>query len=183
MKTEIVEFKSTEIYCPVDTNGNIFVAIKPICEALGVNFSGQIQRIKRDQILSQLCVSMHTTGRDSKQYEMACLPLQYVFGWLFSIDENAVKPEAKEQVLAYKVECHNVLYEHFVKKADRYKRQKSNILALYNEVDMLEKQKSQLSAQIKQKKIDIRLQLQSDPTQIELFEQPLINNEVEESHV
>jgi hypothetical protein len=45
--------------------------------------------------------------------KMVCLPLKFVFGWLFSINENRVKPEVKEHVLKYKIECYNALFNHF----------------------------------------------------------------------
>ncbi|MCH8567594.1 MAG: phage antirepressor N-terminal domain-containing protein [Balneolales bacterium] len=169
MNTQIIEFKGTEIYCPVDSNGQVYVAIKPICQSLGVNFSGQIQRIKRDQILSQLCVPMHTTGRDSKQYEMACLPLRFVFGWLFTIDENSVKPEAREQVLSYKMECYQILYDHFTGRVSRYKHRDQQILKLQDEVDKAEATRSQLGREIKDKKLKIREMLGQDPNQLEIF--------------
>lgn len=130
MKTQIIEFHETEIYCPVQ-DGEIFVAVKPICEALGVDKAGQFRRIKNDEILSQLETTMSTTGRDNKQYEMICLPLQYIFGWLFTIDSKKVKAESKEKLISYKLECYNVLYDHFIgqmKRAAKYNEQESELL-------------------------------------------------------
>lgn len=112
MKTQIVKFHETEIECPM-IDGKTYVAIKPICSALGVSYSGQFERIKRDEILGELFVLARTTGADGKQYEMQCLPLEFVFGWLFSIDHKQVKEDAREAVLAYKKECYKILYDHF----------------------------------------------------------------------
>lgn len=55
-----------------------------------------------------------TTGADKKQYEMVCLPYEFIFGWIFTINPRNVAPEAKENVLKYKRECYHALFRHFV---------------------------------------------------------------------
>jgi hypothetical protein len=95
-----------------------FVPLRPICDALDLNFSGQIQRLNRDEILSSVVCMIHTTGSDKKQYEMACIPFKFVFGWLFTIDTAKVKPEAQKFVLQYKLECYDALYNHFTGYAE-----------------------------------------------------------------
>jgi hypothetical protein len=89
------------------------VPIKPICEALGVDYSTQLQRIKDDPILSSTVGLSPTVGADGKNREMQCLPIKYVFGWLFRIDSRNVKEEAKESVVQYQILCYDILYNHF----------------------------------------------------------------------
>lgn len=93
------------------------VPIKPICELLGVDFEGQRQRIKRDEIYSSVAFMTKATGSDGKEYEMFCLPIEFISGWIFSIDTGRVSEDAKPTVLKYKMECHKVLYQHFVESA------------------------------------------------------------------
>ena len=64
-------------------NGEKRVAIKPICEALGVSNQKQLERLKSDPILSSVITLSVTTGADGKQYKMQTFPFKYVFGWLF----------------------------------------------------------------------------------------------------
>lgn len=97
----------------VSTSDEQLVAVKPICEALGVDWSSQKQRIERDEILSSTMVMITTVASDGKDREMCAIPYMYVFGWLFSIDTSKVKEEAREAVLKYKNECYRALYEHF----------------------------------------------------------------------
>ena len=94
-------------------NGEKRVAVKPICEALGVDPSSQIKRLKRDEILNSTMVTMTTVGADEKQREMVTIPFKFVFGWLFTIDTFKVKPEVKDFIIKYKLECYNALYDHF----------------------------------------------------------------------
>lgn len=99
-------------------NGAEYVPIRPICDALGIEFSSQSKRIKRDQILSSTVVTMTTVGADEKNREMTVLPLRFIFGWLFTIDSNLVKEESREAVVRYQLECYNALYNHFKSYVD-----------------------------------------------------------------
>lgn len=94
-------------------NGEKRVAIKPICDAIGVDLSGQLQRIKSDEILNSVMELSSTTGKDKKQYKMQTLPLKFVFGWLFTINPEKVKPESREALIQYKLECYDALWRHF----------------------------------------------------------------------
>lgn len=92
----------------------ILVPVRPICDALGVDFSSQRKKIFEDPILSTVMVEKITAGADGKQREMFCLPLEFVYGWLFTINPDKVKPEVAKQVITYKRECYHALYNYFV---------------------------------------------------------------------
>jgi len=91
----------------------VFVAINPICQALGISVRAQRKRIENDLILSEgrtVTVLPPAFGGQ----EMVLLRLQLVNGWLFGIDARRVKDDAaREKVLAYQRECYAVLYSHF----------------------------------------------------------------------
>jgi len=112
----VAKINNTEIV--VVENGEKMIAVKPICEALGVAFEPQFTKLKTDPILSSVVMLSVTTGADGKQYEMVTIPFMYVFGWLFRIDSRNVKEEARETVLKYQIECYNALYNHFTGYAD-----------------------------------------------------------------
>ena len=65
----------------VEKDGIKYVAVKPICENLGLDWDSQRKRIERDDVLSSVKVIMTATGSDNKNYEMVCLPIDYSF-WL-----------------------------------------------------------------------------------------------------
>ncbi len=94
-------------------NGSQLVPIRPICDILGVDVESQRRRIKNDEILGSVAVENPATGKDEKRYKMTCLPLKFIFGWLFLINPQKVSPEAKEAVINYKLECYDVLWNHF----------------------------------------------------------------------
>lgn len=99
-------------------NGEKRIAIKPICEALGVDYATQFTRIKEDCFLSSVIGLRATTGSDGKSYKMQTIPFKYVFGWLFKINPKNVKEEAKEVLIKYQIECYDALYEHFTSYAN-----------------------------------------------------------------
>lgn len=102
-----------EISAVSDENHNILVPVKPICQAIGIDHDAQRQRIKRHRKLSSVAVTVTATGTDGKSYEMLALPLQYVYGWIFSIDLSMVAESALPTVEKYQDECYDVLYRHF----------------------------------------------------------------------
>ena len=95
-------------------NESRLVPIKPICEALGIDYPTQFSKIKNDEDFSSVIGLSPTTGADGKQYEMTCLPAEFIFGWLMTINPKNVKPEAKESVSKYRMECFRVLADHFM---------------------------------------------------------------------
>lgn len=116
-----VDFYGDDITAALaEVNGKeqVLVPIRPLCEFLGLNWTGQNQRIKRDLVLSKIqtvCV-MHTVLGPR---EMICLPLDFLNGWLFGIDAGRVKDELRDKVLRYQMECYRVLAEHFQKEIYR----------------------------------------------------------------
>ncbi len=87
--------------------GQFWVAIKPICDALGVDYIRQFKNLKEDKILSQLLSEQTMVAADNRLRKMLCLPEKYVYGWLFTIQSSS--PELME----YKLMCYNILYDHF----------------------------------------------------------------------
>ena len=95
------------------------VPIKPICDALGIDDRAQRQKISEDEFLSSTGVLSTLVAADGKQREMFCLPLKYVYGWLFTINPKNVSDEARPAVMRYRVECYNALYDRFNRQAKR----------------------------------------------------------------
>ena len=112
METKTIA-KINEVSILIIENGGKMVPVTPICDILGIASNGQIERIKADAILGSTHKQCLSVGADGKERKMFSIPLKFAFGWLFTIDENKVKPEARENIIRYKLECYNVLYDHF----------------------------------------------------------------------
>lgn len=112
-KKKISIINGVEIFAEINENGQIHIPVKPICQAVGVNPEAQRQRILRHYILNSVAFILKATGADGKNYEMLCLPLEYIYGWLFTIDANLVAEANREKVASYQRECYDILYRHF----------------------------------------------------------------------
>ncbi|MEO1102354.1 MAG: phage antirepressor N-terminal domain-containing protein [Pseudomonadota bacterium] len=114
-----VDFRGDQL-CAFERDDGVFVALRPIVEAMGLNWSGQLQRLRRDTILSEGVCIMHTPLVLGGDQEAVCLKLELVNGWLLTIDDSRIKDdEIRERVLTYKRECYKVLFDHFYKGARR----------------------------------------------------------------
>ena len=115
-ETTVAKINNTEIV--VVENGEKMVAVKPICDALGIASNGQIEKIKTDPLLNSTYKTVLSVGADGKEREMFSIPFKFVFGWLFRIDSRNVKEEARPLVEKYQLECYNALYNHFQLQSD-----------------------------------------------------------------
>jgi hypothetical protein len=97
----------------VKENEKVLVALKPICAAMDLDWASQHRLIKEDPVLISVVCVMHTTGADGKQYEMLCLPLDYLNGWLFKISAKRYTGARRDAIVRYQKECYRVLAEHF----------------------------------------------------------------------
>lgn len=111
----------------LSTSDEQFVAIRPICEALGVDPEGQRQRIERDEILGPTACMIKAVAGDGKDREMYAIPYCYVFGWLFSIDISKVNENVKSSVLEYKLVCYKALFTHFT-EPQTFLKQKQSVI-------------------------------------------------------
>ncbi len=97
----------------VDRDGEIFVPIKPICDAIGIDVDAQRNKLNADDFFNSTTAIITAVAADGKEREMYCIRLRDVYGWLATINPGKVAPEAREAVTRYRRECYDVLYEHF----------------------------------------------------------------------
>ncbi|MBF0607438.1 MAG: phage antirepressor N-terminal domain-containing protein [Candidatus Magnetobacterium sp. LHC-1] len=104
----------------IEQDSKIYVAMKPICEALGLDWRSQRTKIHVDEILSKGVV-VTTTPSPGGPQETTFLELKKFHGWLFKISTRRVKnPLTRAKLIRYQEECYDVLYEHFSgKTADK----------------------------------------------------------------
>ncbi len=94
------------------------VAIKPICEILGIDSSRQLKQLKSDFIIGSTVGLTPIVAADEKSRNMQTIPLKYVFGWLFKISPKNVKDEARENLIKYQSACYDALYNYFSARSE-----------------------------------------------------------------
>lgn len=95
-----------------------FVAVKHVCEILGVDYSAQRVKLKEHPIYGSTMVLSTTVGADGKNREMLCIPFRFFAGWLFSINPDNVKEDVRENLIQFQLKCNDVLYDYFFRHAD-----------------------------------------------------------------
>jgi len=132
---QVTKVNNVSITC-IENNNKRFIPIRPICEALGIDAKVQRTKIQEDEILSSTGVLSTSVAADGKEREMLCLPLEFVFGWLFTINPKNVSPEARESVTRYKLQCYQALFEYFTEPQTFLKQkqeQMERMVTIYQE--------------------------------------------------
>jgi hypothetical protein len=88
-------------------DGQFWVALKPICDALGLEWTRQFKNIQNHKILGQLLSKQPMVGANNSQILMVALPEKYVYGWLFGIRSGS------GALQEYQYQCFEVLYDYF----------------------------------------------------------------------
>ena len=112
MPAETVSFQGDTLLVVRDENGQGWVAVRSICDALGIDSWNQLAKLRGDPKFVRRDITAHDSS--GRQQEMTCIPINQLNGWLFTINAKKVKPECREKLLAYQAECFNVLSRHFM---------------------------------------------------------------------
>ncbi|MCX7208446.1 MAG: hypothetical protein NT086_21175 [Proteobacteria bacterium] len=97
---------------------DMFVSVRHICEAFGIDSKSQQRKLANDSRWS--CGHMTATAADGKAYQMLTLPLEQVPAFLNSINANKVKPEIRPKFRGFQDECTKAMYDYWMTgKAER----------------------------------------------------------------
>lgn len=112
IQSTLVPFHDQQILV-IQQGDTVYVPIKPLCQNLGVDWEAQRQRIARDTVLSEGACIIQAPSKGGLQ-DMMCLPMEYLNGWLFGIDDKKLENiKIRERLLIYKRECYGALYSYF----------------------------------------------------------------------
>ena len=84
--------------CLIEKDGEPHVAMRPVVEGMGMDWRSQQRKLSGERWRS-VVVMMTTTGSDGKNYQMLCVPLRKLPGWLMSIEPSKVHPEIRNKVI------------------------------------------------------------------------------------
>lgn len=94
-----------------NVDGRPMVALRPMCEALGLDYSSQLAKLKTKSWATMGMIT--TVGADGKNREMVCIDRRTVGMWLATIDEGRVSDAARPNVIALQAEAADVLDAYF----------------------------------------------------------------------
>ena len=110
-----VEFNGVNLTGIKTQDGKIYIVVKTFCEILGLDSSGQLQRIKRDETLSE-GVGMMPIPTESGKQETTLLELDFLPMWLTGIKADRCKEEIRPYLKEFKLKAKDVLADAFLGK-------------------------------------------------------------------
>lgn len=88
-------------------DGIWYVALRPVCEALGLSYKAAHKNVIGDTTFSPKLTKMEAIGADKRMRQMVFLPEHFAYAWLLSL--NSSNP----QFIEYKTKCSDILYDYF----------------------------------------------------------------------
>lgn len=88
-------------------DGTWWIAIKPICDALGIEYTRAFKNLQEDDFFAGALAKQPMHDASNRLQEMTCICEKDVYGWLCSLRSES--PALKE----YKRKCYDILYQHF----------------------------------------------------------------------
>ncbi|MBV5310809.1 phage antirepressor N-terminal domain-containing protein [Chromatium okenii] len=144
-----VSFRNTTLFL-VDIDGTPYTPMKPIVEGMGLDWKTQHRKLTENQRFAATMVEMTTVAGDGKQRDMVCFPLRKLPGWMTSIHPNKVRPEIRDNIIAYQNECDDALWDYWSKGHAINPRQtmsySDSLRLLADEVDRREQAERELAA-------------------------------------
>lgn len=96
-------------------NGIIYVAVKPIVDALGIDWKNQHEKITYYKDEYEPIILDVPQEHLNRTYAQVCIPLSRVNSFLFSINYRRIEnKEARERIRLYQMECHDVLRDYWL---------------------------------------------------------------------
>lgn len=99
----------------VEHKGEAYTPLKPIVDALGVNWASQTAKLNNKA--ARWGVAMIATPSPGGPQEMLCVPVRKLPAYLASIDSHKVSATAKPKVELYQAECDEALWRHWAGQA------------------------------------------------------------------
>src|ERR1700752_1504713 len=114
MITELVHVPVPGTYAPLQAvriDGRPFVALRPLCDSLGIDYASQHTKLRRRSWATVVVKTM--VAADGKTREMVLIDRSTLTMWLATIDERRVRTEISPTIIAYQREAADALDAYF----------------------------------------------------------------------
>lgn len=103
MKTAIVEFNGKGLITAKNENtGDVFVAMKPLVESFGIDWSRQNRKILENERYGHMTIPFETNGGVQ---EMLALNIKHLPAYLNTINTKKVREDLRSTIIAFQDEC------------------------------------------------------------------------------
>lgn len=177
MTTEIIKFNETELVAIRNEESKILVAVNPIAEAIGLNPKSVARAINSHPILGAEATIQYLQLGENQKRNYLTIPIEYLNGWLFSIELGKVNTLARENLITYQRECYRALYEYFFGSKNIVIEKQTRRFELLQELKHVEKQmlfqvsqKKKIQRELKKIDAEVFLKLNLFPEEVKAIE-------------
>jgi hypothetical protein len=141
IEQQLVPFMGDDLAAALGTGGSIYITLPGMCNALGLNIRGQLQRIQRTRTLSKGLRRIPIKTKGGFQ-QLNCLRIDLVALWLAGAQPGSIKSEFRAKIEVYQDELAPVATQVFMRVMGLQTRDiipstDPQIIALANRVDTL----------------------------------------------
>jgi len=104
-----------EVLAARTETSEIYLPVKPICTALGVNWGTQFRKIKSDEVLLESTRTLRLQTRGGPQ-NLVCMDVEAIPMWLAGIEPSRVRADLRDRLITYKRWVRQVVYEAFARE-------------------------------------------------------------------
>ena len=141
IEQQLVPFMGDDLAAALGTGGSIYITLPGMCNALGLNTRGQLQRIQRTRTLSKGLRRIPIKTKGGFQ-QLNCLCIDLVALWLAGAQPGSIKSEFRAKIEAYQDELAPIATQVFMRVMGLQTRDiipstDPQIIALADRVDAL----------------------------------------------
>lgn len=114
MQTAVIPFEGVNLVSVKDEKtGDVYVALKPIVEGLGLSWKGQwkkLKRLKEEKGISFKTIPLETRGGTQ---ETIMINLYHLPAFLYSLHPSRTKPELREKLVKFQIQTTKVINDYW----------------------------------------------------------------------
>ena len=112
MEKAVIQFGDAKLLT-IKKDDAVYVALRPLANAIGVTWPGLFQVIQRDEVLRSTVNVTLMVARDGKARYFYILPLDFLPGLLFKIPAARYEGAFREKLIKYQREGYKVLHDYW----------------------------------------------------------------------
>jgi len=108
-----VTFNNSTLLAIKTDDGKVYASVNNFCNELGVDFSGQLQKLKKHKVLKKRCRVIPIPSKGGIQ-ETLCLEIKSIALWLATISPSKIKEEMQERFEVFLERAEETLAKEFL---------------------------------------------------------------------
>lgn len=147
LQTALIPFQNAKLPTAYDeSTGVVYVALKPIITAMGLDAKRQLEKVKNDSRFNYGLMPM--VGADGKKREMGALAVDHLPAFLYSINPNRVRKDLRDRIIAFQTETFAVINAYWRTKTRQSAATPARIGELEQRIYMLKRENTELKRAI-----------------------------------